>query len=110
MGLPASIAASVPPIPTALATCRGANQIWTDYLGGHFRFSSCLVQKVIGALSVGAAAATVASIIAAYIAAPAAISAIIPALMGWSAASLGACAQNGTGVEGLLAGLICWAQ
>ena len=96
---------------SARAVCRGANQIWTDWLGGHAKFSSCAVPKVTSALQAGVGAtAAAAAIAAAASLGVGAVTAIIPALMQYSVWSIQACAANGTGVELAFAGWVCWAQ
>jgi hypothetical protein len=93
------------------AACRGANGMWSDWLGWHARLDSCNTKRVIDALRSGAGATTVASIIVTAAGGPiGAVSAIMPALLTWSAGSIEACSRNGTGVEVAFAGFICWAQ
>lgn len=95
----------------ALAACRGQNRIWTDYLGGHARFSSCVVPKAVAALQAGVGATALAATIAtAASMGVAAVSAIVPALLQYSVWSIDACSKNGTGVELAFAGFVCWAQ
>jgi hypothetical protein len=99
---------ALPPTPRA---CRGQNKIWTDYLGGHARFSSCVVPKLIAALQAGVGATALAATIAtAASMGVGAVSAIVPAVMQYSVWSIDACSKNGTGVELAFAGFICWAQ
>lgn len=102
---------ATPPQVSVFAACRGQNRIWTDYLGGHARFSSCAVPKVVSALQAGVGATALAATIAtAASLGVAAVSAIVPALLQYSTWSIDACSKNGTGVELAFAGFVCWAQ
>jgi len=104
-------AAASAPVTGAFAACRGENKIWTDYLGGHARFSSCVTPKLVSALQAGVGATALAATIAtAATLGVAAVSAIVPALLQYSAWSIDACSKNGTGVELVFASFICWAQ
>lgn len=111
-GAPADLAASAKASPRSTrAVCRGQNKIWTDILGVHARLSSCVVPKVVSALQAGAGAATLAATIAtAASLGVGAVTAIVPAVMHYSAWSIDACSKNGTGVELALSGFVCWAQ
>ena len=110
-GLPDSARVGLPLQPQSRAACRGANAMWSDWLGWHARLDSCNTLRVVDALRSGAGATTVASIIITAAGGPiGAVSAIMPALLTWSAASVEACSRNGTGVEVAFAGFICWAQ
>lgn len=101
-------------LPNALPdvkSCRGSNAIWTDWLGGHAKFSSCATRAYVTALQGGAAGTTVAAAIAAASTLTVgALMGIIPALMAYAAWSIDACSKNGTGIEMAFAGVVCWAQ
>lgn len=97
--------------PNSSGGCRGVNKMWSDWLGWHAKLNSCTTKQVIDALRVGVPATTVASLIVTACAGPiGAVSAIMPALLTWSASSIEACSRNGTGVEVAFAGFVCWAQ
>ncbi len=85
--------------------------MWTDWLGGHAKFSSCVVPQLVSALQAGVGATALAATIAAAASlGVGAVTAIVPALMQYSVWSIQACAANGTGVELAFAGFVCWAQ
>lgn len=95
-----------------MAKCKGQNKIWSDWIGFHYRLDSCLVQRVIALEAEGAGAAAIAGAIGGAVSAggTALAGAVAGALLAMGSAGLAACAVNGTGVEGVGTGVICWAQ
>lgn len=93
------------------AACRGQNKVWVDF-ATHIRINSCVTPKVVAALGVPGGLATVAGLVGGFAGAGFAGGgvAIAGAIFSYSSWSIDQCSKNGSGVELLFAGFVCWAQ
>jgi hypothetical protein len=109
---PASLETSLPSAVASRAACRGVNKLWSDAFGSHVKLDSCNTIKLVAALQSGAGATAVLAVLAGagFGASTGALAAIVPSIIQYSAWSVDACSKNGTGVELVLGGIICWAQ